>query len=346
MESNKVLAYYIWLDGKANIRMKMRVQEDNIFKNWNADGSSTFQAGLDCSEILLKPVKNVKINPKYFNNSNIYDINHEIYIVLCEVYDKDKKVHKSNSRYKAKKIFDKYKDQEIMFGLEQEYYIVNSITKEPESSNYNKIQNGLMEHQDYHYCYVGIEESIGRKIAEHHLYACLDCGLNISGINGEVGPCQWEFQIGPVIGIDASDQLIIARFLLMKISEIYGYLIDFRPKPFGENISGSGCHINVSTKSMREENGIDDIYEAIQKLGKVSNQSIIIYGEDNKDRLSGKCETASWKDFSYSVGGRDVSIRIGYDIEREGKGYFEDRRPSSNSDFYKSTSHILEVISN
>ena len=51
------------------------------------------------------------------------------------------------------------------------------------------------------------------------MYACLDCGLSISGINGEVGPCQWEFRIGPVIGIDASDQLIIARFLLMKIAK-------------------------------------------------------------------------------------------------------------------------------
>jgi len=117
----KILAYYIWLDGKHNLRVKLRVQDQPIFNNWNADGSSTFQAGLECSEILLKPVKHVKINPKYFNSTDIYDKHHEIYIVLCEVYDKDKKVHKSNSRYKANKIFNKYKEQEIMFGLEQEY---------------------------------------------------------------------------------------------------------------------------------------------------------------------------------------------------------------------------------
>ena len=96
---------------------------------------------------------------------------------------------------------------------------------------------------------------------------------------------------------------------------------------------------------MREENGIDSIYEAIEKLSNVAEQSIQIYGEENKQRLSGKCETASWDKFSYSVGGR-CKYKIGYEIEREGKGYFEDRRPSSNSDFYKSTSHILEVISN
>lgn len=80
---------------------------------------------------------------------------------------------------------------------------------------------------------------------------------------------------------------------MIKVAEIYGYQIEFRPKPFGEKISGSGYHINVSTKIMREGNGIDEIYEAIQKLGKVHNESIEVYGEENKERLSGKYETAS-----------------------------------------------------
>lgn len=80
-----------------------------------------------------------------------------------------------------------------MFGLEQEYYIINLKTKKPDSEVYNAIEEGIMENQNYHYCYIGIEETIGKKIAEHHLYACLDCGLSISGINGEVGPFQWEF---------------------------------------------------------------------------------------------------------------------------------------------------------
>ena len=48
---------------------------------------------------------------------------------------------------------------------------------------------------------------------------------------------------------------------------------------------------------MREENGIDSIYEAIEKLGNVAEQSIQIC-EENKQRLSGKCETASWKNLA------------------------------------------------
>jgi glutamine synthetase len=34
------------------------------------------------------------------------------------------------------------------------------------------------------------------------------------------------------------------------------------------------------------------------------------------------------------VGNRGVSIRVGGDTEKEGKGYLEDRRPSSNMDPY------------
>ena len=69
-----------------------------------------------------------------------------------------------------------------------------------------------------------------------------------------------------------------------------------------------------------------------------------IYGQDNKSRLSGKCETASWEDFSYSVGGRDCSIRIGYDTHKNQCGYFEDRRPGANMDPYLVTSYIARTI--
>lgn len=338
------LIYYIWLDGKNNLRTKLKVQNELKFDDWNADGSSTFQANLEDSEIILKVVKYVKINPKYFNITKVYDDKHEIYIALCEVYDRDYFPHITNSRNNAQQIFDNFENKEIMFGLEQEYYIINPKTKTPESNVYNLIECNEIEHQDYHYCYTGIEETFGRKIAEHHLYACLDCGLNISGINSEVGPCQWEFQIGPVIGIDATDQLIIAKFLLLKIAEMYGYQINFKPKPFS-NINGSGCHINVSTKSMRDENGLEYIREALSKLSKVSSETIQIYGEENKERLNGSCETAQWEKFSVSFGGRNASIRINNETTKQRKGYFEDRRPGSNTDLYRATSHILYTLS-
>lgn len=347
MKPTKFIAHYVWLDGNHNLRYKTKIQNgDNVvFDDWNADGSSTYQAGIESSEIVLRPVKHVSINPMYFNATKVFDPELSIYIVLCDVYDHHGNPLESNSRKKAVEIFEKVKDEEVMFGLEQEFYIIDPVSQLPASHVFKQIVNSReMKHQDFHYCYAGIHENIGRIISEEHMYACIDAGLSISGTNAEVGPHQWEFQIGPVISIDASDQLVIANFILIKIAEKYEKQIDFYPKPFGEKISGSGCHTNVSTKSMREQNGYQNIIIGVERLRDNVDEAMTLYGNGNKSRLTGKCETASWENFSYSVGGRDGSIRIGYETHRNQRGYFEDRRPGANMDPYKVTSYIAKTI--
>lgn len=63
----------------------------------------------------------------------------------------------------------------------------------------------------------------------------------------------------------------------------------------------------------------------------------------NERRLTGRHETASMDAFSYGVANRGASIRIGRQVEAEGKGYFEDRRPASNMDPYVVTGMIVKV---
>lgn len=51
-----------------------------------------------------------------------------------------------------------------------------------------------------------------------------------------------------------------------------------------------------------------------------------------------------WRlDLRQGVANRGASIRVGRDTEKEGKGYFEDRRPASNMDPYVVTSMIAET---
>lgn len=52
--------------------------------------------------------------------------------------------------------------------------------------------------QGPYYCSVGFENAYGRGVAEAHYRACLYSDIPISGINGEVMPGQWEYQVRDV----------------------------------------------------------------------------------------------------------------------------------------------------
>ena len=98
---------------------------------------------------------------------------------------------------------------------------------------------------------------------------------------------------------------------------------------------------------MREEGGINFIYAAIEKLSSYHEYHISMYdpkgGEDNKRRLTGHHETASWKNFSHGVANRGASVRIPRQCAEDGYGYLEDRRPASNCDPYRVTEAIVKT---
>ena len=325
MSKSQSICEYIWIGGEGELRSKTRVLyhfNSNNIPEWNYDASSTGQAHSDGNtEGILKPVA-------YYRNP-LRKIQHfDNYLVLCETYDVDGNPLETNHRNNAKHIFDSKLDEEPWYGLEQEYFInINETTD---------IHNNF-----YHYC-GSAQNKVERQIAETHLSACLEAGLNISGINAEVAESQWEFQVGPCEGIKAGDHLIVARYLLEKIAEQFGATICFNPKPH-INANGSGCHTNFSTKTMREENGLQEIYKVMDKLKEKHNEHINIYGKGNEERLTGLHETASYKEFSWGKGTRNTSVRIPNQVIKDGCGYFEDRRPAANIDPYLVTSMIFKT---
>jgi glutamine synthetase len=329
-----IKAEYIWIDGTeptAKLRSKTKILDKKTglpdLPIWGFDGSSTNQAPGSASDCVLKPVFSC---PDPIRGGD--DI-----LVMCEVLLTDMSAHPTNTRAKAAALVEKYAGQEPLFGLEQEYTLFEG------SRPLGFPVGGFPQPQGPYYCGVGDDEVHGRPLVEAHLEACLDAGLSISGINAEVMPGQWEFQVGPLGPLEVSDQLWMARWLLYRLGEDFGINATLDPKPVHGDWNGAGCHTNFSTKAMRE--GYDPIIAAAESLGEEGKplEHVKVYGMGIEARLTGLHETAPWSEYSYGVSNRGASVRIPWQVEVDKKGYIEDRRPNANCDPYLVTSKIVDT---
>jgi len=320
---------YLWLDGctPTQIRYKTKVVKDfgglTEAPIWGFDGSSTEQADGSSSDCVLKPVR---VYPNPFEQ--------DAAIVLCEVWNVNDTSHESNTRKLLEDTIKSAGDIDEWVGFEQEY----TLYKNEKPLGWPK--DGEPAPQGDYYC----GRNIGEKVSREHLDACIDAGISICGTNAEVMLGQWEYQIGAGGSLHMSDDLWVARWLLERICENHNISVSLHPKPKEGDWNGAGCHTNFSTKEMREEGGYDKIIDACEKLSENPKEHINSYGIDNDKRLTGLHETCSITEFRYGVSDRGASIRIPWQVEQDGKGYLEDRRPASNCDPYVVSQKLVETI--
>jgi glutamine synthetase len=324
-------AEYIWVDGTqptAKLRSKTKVIDDGQEPPiWGFDGSSTNQAPGDKSDCVLRPVASYPDPIRKGKNR----------LVMCEVLLVSMAPHPTNTRAACEAVAKDAAGDEYLFGLEQEYTFFSG------SRPLGFPEAGYPAPQGGYYCGVGADEVFGRPVVEAHLEACLEAGLKISGINAEVMPGQWEFQVGPLGPLDVSDQLWVARWLLYRLGEDFGVSATLDAKPVRGDWNGAGCHTNFSTKAMRSD--YQPNIDAAEALRERHDLHIANYGFGIEDRLTGLHETQSYKEYNYGLSDRGASVRIPWQVEVDRKGYIEDRRPCANIDPYVVTRLIMESVS-
>ncbi|XP_065069276.1 glutamine synthetase 2 cytoplasmic-like [Rhopilema esculentum] len=339
LQSDKVIATYVWIDGSGDhTRGKSRTLDNEPERPedlpvWNYDGSSTGQAQGENSDTFLYPRR---IFPDPFRRGKNK-------LVLCDTYNYQNEPCATNNRTSCLEALEKCKDHHPWFAIEQEYTLLDG-----DGHPLGWPKGGFPGPQGPYYCGVGTGRVFGREVVEAHYMACLYAGIMHGGENAEVMPGQWEFQIGPVEGIDLADQTWMARYILSRISEHFGVIDTLDPKPMNGDWNGAGAHMNFSTSDMRKDGGLSEVYAAVEKLSRRHEYHIKMYdpnsGEDNKRRLTGLHETSTIHDFSHGVANRGCSIRIPRQCALDNKGYLEDRRPSANCDPYSVCEALIRTI--
>ena len=325
--SNTILEY-VWLGANNELRSKTKVVKGDVslvaeMPLWSFDGSSTEQAPGNHSDCILKPVK------AYPNPFQVMTVN-DYYLVMCEVVDD---IHNKRALITSD-------SQTYWFGFEQEYFIYRHGRPLGWPASSDAMPQGP------YYCGVGAENVAGRTLVDEHMQMCLHAGIRITGTNAEVALGQWEYQVFGTGQKGAGDDLWMSRYILERLGEQFGFVINFEPKPIEGDWNGSGLHTNFSTDAMRTNSSMGVYHDMLSKLNDRHDEHIAVYGKDNDKRLTGLHETQSIDKFTYGEGDRGASIRIPVEtVDNHYKsGYLEDRRPASNANPYEITKVIIDTI--
>lgn len=339
LKSSVCRVTYVWIDGTGEkLRGKTKTLDytpetiDEV-PVWQFAGCGTYQAETTSSDMHLHPVSLYK-DPFLAGNNKL---------VMCEIYTLNGTPSAHNKRHSCNETMRKASLEDPWFGIEQEYTLF-----EKDGRPLGWPPRGYPDPQGPYFCAVGTHNVYGRHIMEAHYHACLYAGIKIAGTNAEVMACQWEFQVGPCPGVTIGDDLWMARYILQRVTEDFGVLATFDPKPVPGDWNGAGAHTNFSTKSMRGPNGLKYIHNAIELLSRNHLNHIQAYdpkgGKDNQRRLTGFHETSHIDKFTYGVADRSASIRIPIQVQKLGMGYLEDRRPASNCDPYVVAEMLVKTV--
>ncbi|XP_037506277.1 glutamine synthetase-like [Rhipicephalus sanguineus] len=340
---DQVFCTYVFVDATLeNVRSKMRVlsyeplsPEECPKSTFCGKGTGQWPDADVNSELYLVPV--ALFRDPFLKGRNK--------LVLCEVLNSDDQPNETNTRRPCKMAMEAAKDEEPWFGIEQEYVL---LERNGLPIGWPSQRHALKGTQEY-FCAVGAENIAGRQVADAHVKACSYAGVKLYGSNGEAVISQWEYQIGPLPGVEAGDHLWISRYILQRVAEDFDVVVSFEPRPFkSSEVPGGAGHINFSTKSSRGEGGLDWINKAITKLELNHELHLAAYDprkeKSNEERLKGNLLATPQREFSAGVASKTVCVRVPRQTQVAGRGFLEDRRPGANVEPYRAMQALVQTL--
>jgi len=346
----QVLAEYIWPGThRIDTRSKTctldiaRVESLKDIPEWEFDGSLTRQSYGTNADVVLRPVG---FWPDPFRRGNHV-------LVLCECILTERRTPiPTNTRDIAHQVFSQIEESEAVFSVIQEYGLMTPEGSHPTGSRLpgtplgwprqGGFPGGAGDNNSYA---VGIMRRAGHRLSEAHFRACLYSGLQITNQHSGKFKGEWSFELGAGDGMTIADQLVIARWILLRVGEEFGTSVNFDPKPYKHLPHRRRCTVQFSTGRMRDTSkGFSRIVRAVEKLGRRHREHFAVYGNSNMSRKIASYETAPMNKFSYGIANVKASVNIPRKAKLLNAGYFEDRRPSANMDPYVVTAKIARTI--
>ena len=302
-------AEYIWLDGVEPtplLRSKTKIIADGAEPGiWGFDGSSTEQAPGDKSDCVLKPV--------FVCPDPLRGRDHVL--VMAEVHARRREAAPDQHRAACEKVAKKYAKQEPLFGIEQEYTMLKANGRPlgfPDGGLPRPAGAVLLRrrHRPHHGPghRRGAHAGVHRRRARHQR----------DQRRGHARPVGVPDRPGGAAARSATS-MYVARWLLHRIAEDFDVIISFDAKPEKGDWNGAGAHTNFST------NGDAGRLRVGREGGQGASAPrwelhVKNYGHGIEERLTGKHETAPWNKFSYGVSDRGASVRIPWQVAKDGTG--------------------------
>ena len=254
---------------------------------------------------------------------------------MCEVLLPDMSPHPSNTRAACAELAAKYGDFDTWFGIEQEYTFFDGIKPLGWPDNGFPAPAGRLL----------LRRRLRRGVRTPHRRGSSrrlpgGAGLMVSGINAEVMPSQWEFQIGPLTapagrrpssGWPAGCSTASAKTCTSPTRPTRASPRGWTPSRCRGDWNGAGAHCNFSTRQMRDD------YEACIDAARGAWAATTICTSPTTATASRSASpdcTRPARTASSATASLIAARRCAYpwQVHRDGKGYIEDRRPNANCD--------------